>query len=96
MRGCGIPRGFWLKPGGSADRVDGIIIETLLYCANIVFIETLLYCANIIRKYTRPCGTHCNKQTNNKKYTLKLYWKCKILKSEWKNEIIDYPKTYNY
>jgi hypothetical protein len=20
MRGCGIPRGFWLKPGGSADR----------------------------------------------------------------------------
>jgi hypothetical protein len=29
MRGCGIPRGFWLKPGGSADRVEGIIIETL-------------------------------------------------------------------
>jgi hypothetical protein len=65
MRGCGIPRGFWLKPGGSADRVEGIIIETLLYCANIIIIETLLYCANIIRKYTRPCGTHCNKQTNN-------------------------------
>jgi hypothetical protein len=29
MRGCGIPRGFWVKPGGSADRVEGIIIETL-------------------------------------------------------------------
>jgi hypothetical protein len=29
MRGCGIPCGFWLKPGGSADRVEGIIIETL-------------------------------------------------------------------
>jgi hypothetical protein len=29
MRGCGIPRGFWLKPGGSEDRVEGIIIETL-------------------------------------------------------------------
>jgi hypothetical protein len=52
MRGCGIPRGFWLKPGGSADRVEGIIIETLKYCANI------------IRKYRHPCGTHCNKQTN--------------------------------
>jgi hypothetical protein len=72
MRGCGIPRGFWLKPGGSADRVDGIIVETLSYCANInfYFIETLLYCANIIRKYTRPCGTHCNKQTNNIKLIL--------------------------
>jgi hypothetical protein len=40
MRGCGIPSGFWLKPGGSADRVDGIIVETLSYCANIT-IETL-------------------------------------------------------
>jgi hypothetical protein len=60
----GSHRGFWLKPGGSADRVDGIIVETLSYCANIIFIETLLYCASIIRKYTRPCGTHCNKQTN--------------------------------
>jgi hypothetical protein len=30
MRGCGIPRGFWLKPGGSVDRVEGIIIETLV------------------------------------------------------------------
>jgi hypothetical protein len=29
MRGFWIPRGFWLKPGGSADRVEGIIIETL-------------------------------------------------------------------
>jgi hypothetical protein len=30
MRGCGIPRGFWLKPGGSVDRVEGIIIETFV------------------------------------------------------------------
>jgi hypothetical protein len=30
MRGCGIPRGSWLKPGGSVDRVEGIIIETFV------------------------------------------------------------------
>jgi hypothetical protein len=30
MRGCGIPGGFWLKPGGSVDRVEGIIIETFV------------------------------------------------------------------
>jgi hypothetical protein len=30
MRGCGIPRGFWHKPGGSVDRVEGIIIETFV------------------------------------------------------------------
>jgi hypothetical protein len=30
MRGCGIPRGFWIKPGGSVDRVEGIIIETFV------------------------------------------------------------------
>jgi hypothetical protein len=67
MRGCGIP--LWIlaqtwRERGSCGR---IVVETLFYCANInfIFIETLLYCANIIRKYTRPCGTHCNKQTNN-------------------------------
>jgi hypothetical protein len=30
MRGCGSPRGFWLKPGRSVDRVEGIIIETFV------------------------------------------------------------------
>jgi hypothetical protein len=39
----GSHRGFWLKPGGSADRVDGIIVETLSYCANINFILLKLY-----------------------------------------------------
>jgi hypothetical protein len=41
------------------------LLLKLCYTVPIITIETLLYCANIIRKYTRPCGTHCNKQTND-------------------------------
>jgi hypothetical protein len=55
MRGCGIPRGFWLKPGGSVDRVEGIIIET--------FVILCQYNSQIHRV---PAGRIVtNKQTNN-------------------------------
>jgi hypothetical protein len=60
MRGCGIPRGFWLKPGGSVDRVEGIIIET--------FVILCQYNSQIHRV---PAGRIVtNKQTKKRKFLL--------------------------
>jgi hypothetical protein len=49
MRGCGIPRGFWLKPGGSVDRVEGIIIETfVILCQyNSQIHQTILFFSDL-------------------------------------------------
>jgi hypothetical protein len=45
--------GFWLKPGRSVGRVDGII-------------ETCKIVSIILKIHLRPCGTRINKQQTNK------------------------------
>jgi hypothetical protein len=62
--------GFWLKPGRSVGRVDGII-------------ETCKIVTIILKIHPRPCGTRINKQTNIRWECLTYSdWKC-LTYSNW-------------
>jgi hypothetical protein len=52
--------GFWLKPGRSVGRVDGII-------------ETCKIVTIILKIHPRPCGTRINNNNNNNNWKTPVY-----------------------